>query len=319
MKKLYRSIVRRSGRWTDILPVAVILSLALIFGGSILSGLLFGAAGLKRIFSLAGDADIAQFMLDYADFLGIWLMFILVSLVFRNDRPMLSELSLRGGRSVRGMLAGLLLGFVTNGACILISWLLGDIKLTYNGFRPGVFFAFLLVVCIQSGAEEVADRCYLYQKLRRRYRHPAVAIIVNSLAFAAMHLLNPGISAVSVAEIAVTGIIFSLFVYYYDSLWAAIMMHTGWNFTQSIAFGLPNSGIVSKYSLFRLDAASARNGLFYNVNFGVEGSLGSLAILIVMMIVLIVLGRGKKEKRDLWAGLEAEKEAAAAAKRAAQA
>ncbi|MBQ6150371.1 MAG: hypothetical protein IJJ03_01820, partial [Mogibacterium sp.] len=49
---------------------------------------------------------------------------------------------------------------------------------------------------------------------------------------------------------------------------------------------------------------SARNGLFYNVNFGVEGSLGSSLILIVMIIVLIIINRGRPEKKDYWAALE---------------
>ncbi len=32
-------------------------------------------------------------------------------------------------------------------------------------------------------------------------------------------------------------------------------VHMAWNYTQNIIFGLPNSGIVSGFSLFKLDAA----------------------------------------------------------------
>ena len=78
------------------------------------------------------------------------------------------------------------------------------------------------------------------------------------------------------------------------------MMHTGWNFTQSILFGLPNSGVVSAYSVFRLDAASARDGFFYTVNFGVEGSLGSVIILGAVAALILYLNRGKGEKADFW-------------------
>ena len=38
-----------------------------------------------------------------------------------------------------------------------------------------------------------------------------------------------------------------------------------------------------------------------------EGSVGSICILLLLLIVLLLLGRGKKEKRDHWAKLEAEK------------
>ena len=79
------------------------------------------------------------------------------------------------------------------------------------------------------------------------------------------------------------------------------MMHTGWNFTQSILFGLPNSGTVSSYSLFKLEAASARSGLFYNVNFGVEGSIGAVVVIGILLAVVLRRNLGKGEKRDLWA------------------
>jgi hypothetical protein len=104
------------------------------------------------------------------------------------------------------------------------------------------------------------------------------------------------------------GLIWSLLVYYYDSVWVAFWFHAAWNYTQNIIFGLPNSGIISEYSIFKLEAASARNGLFYNVDFGVEGSIGSSLVLLVVIIVLVIINRKKPEKRDYWA--EAEKAAA---------
>jgi len=48
------------------------------------------------------------------------------------------------------------------------------------------------------------------------------------------------------------------------------------------------------------DAASAENGPFYNVNFGVEGSLGAVVILIALGVVLILKNRGKTEHTDVW-------------------
>ena len=84
------------------------------------------------------------------------------------------------------------------------------------------------------------------------------------------------------------------------------MMHTGWKFSQNIVFGLPNSGLVSEYSLFKLDAASAEEGLFYNVNFGVEGSVGAMLVFTFILFVIILLNRGKPEKNDVWGIAAAE-------------
>jgi hypothetical protein len=62
--------------------------------------------------------------------------------------------------------------------------------------------------------------------------------------------------------------------------------HTAWNFTQNIIFGLPNSGSVVPYSIFMLDASTARDSLFYNVGFGVEGTVFADILLIAAAIGL---------------------------------
>ena len=71
------------------------------------------------------------------------------------------------------------------------------------------------------------------------------AIIGNALIFTSLHVFNPGFTVIAGTQIFLVGIVFSLLVYYYDSLWAAITFHTAWNYTQNLIFGLPNSGIVS--------------------------------------------------------------------------
>ena len=48
------------------------------------------------------------------------------------------------------------------------------------------------------------------------------------------------------------------------------------------------------------DAASATNGFFYNVNFGVEGSFGAVLILIGMCVLVYMKNRDKTEHTDLW-------------------
>lgn len=299
-------ITRSTGKWTDFIPLAMVLSYLLVILGQILGEVILFLTGAQdRVAAIVGDEGTAAFLFMYFEFIGIWIVFFLVVCIFRNNRPMLKSIAFRtDGTNLRGAAIGLLLGFLANGFCILMSWILGDISLSFNGFRPGLFLVFLVVVTIQSGAEEIIDRCYLYQKLRRGYKNPWIAIIGNAAVFSAMHLMNPGISAVAVLQILVVGILFSLFVYYFDSLWAAIMMHAGWNFTQSIFFGLPNSGIVSAYSVFKLEAASARNGIFYNVNFGVEGSIGAVCVLILLCIITVIVGRKRGQTEDIWKEME---------------
>lgn len=303
MKELVEKVTRPCRKTSDFFLLAALLSVVLIFLGEMLSEAVFLLLNVQDVLiGWTGNENIGTFLGMYLSTFGPWLVFLLAFIIPKKNRPMLKELAPNKSlNNIKGILLGLVLGFGTNGFCILMSWIMGDIKLSYNGIDPALLIAFLVCVFIQSSSEEVSDRLYLYQKLRRRYRSPLVAILVNSLVFMALHMFNPGFTVVAGSQIFLVAIIFSLFVYYYDGLWVAFWFHTAWNYTQNIIFGLPNSGIISEYSIFKLEAASARNGIFYNVTFGVEGSVGSSLVLIAVIIVLILINRNKPEKRDLWA------------------
>ncbi|MBR2668339.1 MAG: CPBP family intramembrane metalloprotease [Solobacterium sp.] len=301
--------LRACRKWTDIFLIAGILSVVVTILAALVGAVILKIPVISHlIVSITQSETLTVFMRDYLLFIGIWVVVILIILIFPGNRPMLKAFGFNGKKNtLPGLGIGLLLGFCANGFCVLMSCLMKDIKLSYFGFEPLILIAFLISVFIQSGAEELADRLYLYQKLRRRYKNPWVAILFNALVFMSLHLLNPGFTALAGAQIFIVGVVCSLFVYYYDGLWIAIGFHTAWNYTQNLIFGLPNSGIVSEYSIFTLEAASARNGLFYNVNFGVEGSIGASIVIALIGVYMIVRNKGKKENTDYWADMEAEK------------
>lgn len=190
---------------------------------------------------------------------------------------------------------GLVLGAVLNGSCALVAWLRGDIVLRYDSFN--VVYAPILFVCVfvQSSAEELICRGYLYQK-------PMIAIVGNAVLFAAFHLLNPGVTLLSFMDTVVCGLLFSLMVYCSDSIWMAMAAHTAWNYLQNIVLGLPNSGRVMPYAIFKLDTASARNGFAYTTDFGIEGSV--MAILVQVAAIAAFLYLIKKNgagATNIWA------------------
>ena len=85
-------------------------------------------------------------------------------------------------------------------------------------------------------------------------------------------------------------------MYCFDSIWMAIAAHLGWNYSQSIIFGLPNSGNASAFSLLKYDMASATNSFAYNVDFGVEGTVFVCIMLLVIDCALIVYAIQKKKQ-----------------------
>ena len=238
------------------------------------------------------STDIAMTVYMYLSFIGIWTLTLLYLRFTKKNRPILQAVGRNAtGNNWKNLLLGTALGFGLNGICILAAWLNKDISLYYDSFRPVSFVIIFIAVFVQSSAEELVCRGFLYQRLRRSYQNPAVAIIGNSMLFALLHLTNEGVTILSVLNIFIVGILFSFIVCYMDSLWCAMAMHASWNFTQNILFGLPNSGIVSPYSVFRLDTAAARDSFAYNVGFGIEGTLFADMVLVLACICMYLWGR----------------------------
>lgn len=282
-------------RLSDTLPVSYLLTLLLILLGQFLGSFMFFIP-----FMASSDVNITITL--YFQFIGIWAVAVLYMGITKKNRPILKTVG-RGaaGNTVKNFLIGIAVGFGMNAACILAAWLHKDISLHFSSFQPVYFMILFLSVFIQSSAEELVCRGFLYQRLMQSYQSPAVAIAGNSLLFALLHLLNGGITILSVCNIFIVGVLFSLMVYYLDSLWCAMAAHAAWNFTQNILFGLPNSGIVTPYSVFRLDASTARNSFAYNVGFGIEGTLLADIMLILACACIYFWGKkyGKKSARSL--------------------
>ena len=260
--------------------------------GLMLLGQLHGELFLLPLYLLFPEMDAgAAFLLQYLVFIGIDFLVILYCALC--EKPILRSFGpAAAGNTWKMLLLGLLIGFAMNGASILAAWLHGDLDFSVGRFEPGYLLLALLVVFVQSGAEELLTRGYMLGALRERYG-AWVGIVVNSLFFGVLHLLNPGITVLSMLQIVLVGFALSLIVYYFDSLWMCIAIHTAWNFTQNFLFGLPNSGIVSARSFLHLEAASS--SLFYDAGFGVEGGLpGVLAQLLLAGAVLLLAKRKGK-------------------------
>ena len=255
--------------------------------GSVLTGLAAGALGLTDGPTL--------FLLMYLSFIGIDLAVLLYTLLC--EKPILRSFGYRaenGGRGNTWKLfgIGLLVGFGMNALCILAAWLHGDLDLTAGQFRPGYLLIALVCVCVQSGAEELLTRGYMFGALRDRY--PVwLAAAVNALFFGALHLFNNGVTVLSLVNIVFFGAALSIVMIRMESLWFCVAVHTAWNYSQSIFFGLPNSGIVSEGSFFHLEAA--RDSGLYSAAFGVEGAITTTLVLLGLSLV-VLLGLRRKQK-----------------------
>lgn len=279
---------------------ACILGYVLFAAGQLLMFIVLSIIGRAFDFS----SDVWSTAIIYFAFFGVWVTFFLNALLKKN-RPLFKAYGTGlSGNRIPELLIGLLLGFGMNGLLILFAMMHGDVHLYFDRFEIVPFFILLLAVFIQSAAEEIMCRGFVYQRVLRTYRGKfLLAALVNGVFFGLIHMTNDGATPIAIIDIIICGIQYSAIVYYFDSLWMAMGAHAGWNFTQSILAGLPNSGNVFPYSIFRLDAATASNSFFYDVGFGVEGTIAAVLMEIVVTVAIIVIGRKmKKEHTDIWEG-----------------
>lgn len=307
MKELMKKHLRPCRKVTDQFVLGFIVVFLLVLIGQLIGEALTNF--IKNSFFPGGSTpDFIETGLMYGSFIGIWFVLILVMLLPKNQ-PMLKTLGTKlRGNNLKMSLFGILLGFGMNAICVAISILNHDVALYFYDFNIGIFLLLVVAVFIQSSAEELTMRSYYYEKLRRRYRNPILAFIFTAVGFSLMHVFNPNMTAWGLLQIVLIGIQLAVLVHYYNSLWCAFWVHTSWNFTQSILFGLPNSGLVVPYSIFKIDAAST--GFFFDAGNGVEGSPGACILIGIVTILLIVYAKKKNLKpHDLWAEQEAEADA----------
>ena len=178
--------------------------------------------------SIMGD-DLYYTWFMYFGFIGIWICgLILVSLV-KSYRPMIKVFSpkLKGNNIKFSIIMGLALG---SGLILFISILAiasRAIEIHFVGIGFGAFVLLLISVFVQSGAEEFIARIFIYQRLRKNFpKWPIIAIAGNGLFFVAIHLNNPGISFTALLTLFATSVMYSLIVYYFDSIWIPAIFRT---------------------------------------------------------------------------------------------
>lgn len=234
----------------------------------------------------------------YFLFVGTWVATLAIFGIFKGNRFLFKYLWTGQKGNTLGMMGlGIVIGFLLNGICILIAYGAGDVKFEILSVSPFQIIAIFIAVFIQSSVEEVICRGFIYERLRRGYKNPWIAIIVNPLFFMLIHLGNTGITPLALYNLFIIGIFFSNVVYYTGSLWMVSAIHAMWNFTQNIIFGLPNSGTEAEYTILGLKESATRITWAYDPTFGIEGTINSAVVLTVCTVLLIFIFKNKGIER----------------------
>lgn len=217
---------------------------------------------------------------------------ILYCLWIEKRKP--KTLGFRKGNIIKEYLYGLGLGLVMIVVAVGIAYATGAITFSIQKVNVGLLILYFIGYMIQGASEEVLCRGYLMVSIARK--NPLwLAVLSSSAFFALLHIMNPGVTVLSLINIFIIGIVFSLYTIKRGNLWGACALHSIWNFVQGNIFGISVSG--SGVGLSPLVATNT-NGLelFNGGTFGIEGSLSTTIVCVLALAAIIFLIKYKKSE-----------------------
>lgn len=195
-------------------------------------------------------------------------------------------------------LIGVAAGFAMFSATLLISYAAGAVSYVGAGINDPLMFALMCAGWLIQGAEEeIICRGYFMPSLSEKLPLWA-AVLISSLFFSLMHIMNAGFNAIVLVNLTLTGIMFALLALRFDSLFVCCAAHSIWNLVQGNFYGLPVSGMNTGPTVFDFDLAENME-LWTGGAFGLEGSLSETIIMLVVIAALVIVP--KKDKKTAFA------------------
>lgn len=178
--------------------------------------------------------------------------------------------------------------------CALILWLMGDLDFAFSRKIPVLYLlAYFVGFLIQGMSEEVLVRGYFMVSLSNRCP-VAIAVGISSVAFALLHLGNPGINLLALLNLTLFGIFMGVYILRTDDIWGACAIHSAWNFAQGNLIGIRVSGTSTLPSLAVMNPIG-ENALFHGGDFGLEGGLIVTVLLFAAILLTLFLPQTKQD------------------------
>lgn len=170
-----------------------------------------------------------------------------------------------------------------------------------EGLNPVAFLLPNLALAIKSGIfEELIFRGVLFKSTEDLFGS-WVGILVSSVVFGFLHLLNPGATVGAALYISIeAGLLLSAAYLVTRRLWICIGFHMAWNYVQSAVYSGAVSGTVGDPGL--LKATIEGPDYLTGGSFGMEHSIVALIVCTSAGIVLTVIAiRRGHIKGPIWA------------------
>ncbi|WP_096785371.1 CPBP family intramembrane glutamic endopeptidase [Rhodobacter sp. CZR27] len=200
------------------------------------------------------------------------------------ERREVTELSLPG--MGREWATGALIGAGLFASCALILMMLGMYRI--EGLNPLSFLIPAVAMALSSGIfEELFFRGVVFRSVEDLFGS-WISLVVSSLVFGFIHLLNPGGTIEGAIYISIeAGLLLAAAYLLTRRLWMSIGFHMAWNYTQSAIFSGVVSGGVTLPGLIR-DVIEGPD-LLTGGSFGLESSVIALVLCTTAGVILLMI------------------------------
>jgi len=271
---------------------AVMLAIVFLTLGELFMLFMLFLPKAETTFSKAIYSDI-EMILTFGGaifFVFFWIRFV--------EKRSISSIGFWRNQWIGKYLRGALIGFVFISIPVMILVLTGIVQLQMQQITPTAILGIvgsLVAFLIQGATEEIVVRGWLFPVLSVRSRI-WVGIIVTSFLFGFLHLLNPGITILSISNIILVGVFAAFYVLKDSSLWGICAWHSLWNWSQYNVYGFAVSGMtIYSTPLFKPVTNGAE--ILHGGSFGIEGSIITTIMLSIASIVLWKQLWGRKTKQ----------------------
>lgn len=268
-----------------LIPILVVIFIIVLNQFLILPLMPIFNDSLEEIFSFSGTSN----LVDEA-----FCLFLSIFLMTKISKLKIEQLGFTKDNIVFSYLKGALFGTLQIFTVFFIIFGLKAIDVYYVGNISILLLIKVFIIFIfQALLEEILFRGYL-MPFFSKVIGIKFTIILLSFLFTCIHLFNPNLDIIGLANVFLAGVTFSLIYYYTGNLWLVGAMHTLWNFILGFIVGSQISGIITYNSVF-FSIPVENKDLISGGVFGFEASI--VTTIVELTISLFVIYLIKKEKR----------------------
>lgn len=270
-----------------LIPILVVIFIIVLNQFLILILMPIFNDSLEEIFSFSGTSN----LVDEA-----FCLFLSIFLMTKISKLKIEQLGFTKDNIVFSYLKGALFGTLQIFTVFFIIFGLKAIDVYYVGNISILLLIKVFIIFIfQALLEEILFRGYL-MPFFSKVIGIKFTITLLSFLFTCIHLFNPNLDIIGLANVFLAGVTFSLIYYYTGNLWLVGAMHTLWNFILGFIVGSQISGIITYNSVF-FSIPVENKDLISGGVFGFEASI--VTTIVELTISLFVIYLIKKEKNKI--------------------